>query len=286
MILLRCEISYQSKLMFVKLVFIAITSLILISCQSKSTDPIPILDTKGDVYKTMGENDPLIYDSTIGHKKMIFLYVDFPDLPQKIDSKERGNKVLGNGKFEEIFVTQSYGKLSFSYKHIYGWRRLSKNARSYSTRTTESHRAMFEEIFALYPEVDLRDYDYIVACMQRVGNTAFGERDDLAIPYRGSKINVAMNISSGSPYVLAHEIAHLMGLPDVYTYGSGKIGDEASKLVRRNPAGPWDIMSSAGSATGFVGWHRHKLKWLDADRKLYLSKGHSDRMHTPWYIHF
>ena len=29
---------------------------------------IPVLDTKGDVYKTEGANDPLIYDSTIGHK--------------------------------------------------------------------------------------------------------------------------------------------------------------------------------------------------------------------------
>jgi M6 family metalloprotease-like protein len=50
-----------------------------------------------------------------------------------------------------------------------------------------------------------------------------------------------------------------MGLPDLYTYG-GVAGP-------KNPAGPWDIMSEAGSSTGFLGWHRHKLKWLDADRK-------------------
>ncbi|MFT5524646.1 MAG: hypothetical protein ACI9HK_002608, partial [Pirellulaceae bacterium] len=99
----------------------------------------------------------------------------------------------------------------------------------------------------------------------RIGNTAFGERDEIAIPYQGKKINVALNISSGSPYVLAHETGHLMGLPDLYTYGRAD--------GQKNPAGVWDIMSSAGQASGFLGWHRHKLNWLDADRKTYVVSG-------------
>jgi hypothetical protein len=82
-----------------------------------------------------------------------------------------------------------------------------------------------------------------------------------------------MNLSSPSPYVLAHEVAHLMGLPDLYTYG----GVEGPK----NPAGPWDIMSSAGYATGFLGWHRHKLEWLDDDRKTYLTSGTTRLTLTP-----
>ena len=58
-------------------------------CQA-ATIQIPVLDTKGDVYKTEGANDPLIYDSTIGHKKVIMLYADFSDAVMKIDTKERG----------------------------------------------------------------------------------------------------------------------------------------------------------------------------------------------------
>ena len=111
------------------------------------------------------------------------------------------------------------------------------------------------------------------ANMPGIGNTAFGERDDLAIPYRGDKINVALNVSSASFYALAHEAAHCMGLPDLYTYG----GVEGPK----NPAGPWDIMSLAGRSTGFLGWHRHKLKWLDADRKAYLTKSNPSLELTP-----
>jgi len=236
-------------------------------------DPIPPLIAKGDVYKGEGGTDPLIYGSAVGHKKVIMLYLDFPDMEMSIDTKERGREVLGDGRFEELFKGQSYGKLSFGIEHVHGWRRLSKKVGQYSSATTESHRDLFVEIFKTYPEIDFREYDYIVANMPRIGNTAFGERDDLAIPYRGGKIKVALNLSSPTPIVLAHETAHLMGLPDLYTYG-GVAGP-------KNPTGPWDIMSEAGNSTGFLGWHRHKLKWLDAERKAYLVKNAQALELTP-----
>ena len=146
--------------------------------------PIPALDTKGDVYKTEGANDSLIYDSTIGNKKCIMLYADFSDAVMKVDTKERANGVLGNGLFQKLFHEQSYGKMTVDVEHVHGWRRLSKSASKYSSRTTESHRELFVEIFDLYPNINFLEYDYIMVNMPRIGNTAFGERDELAIPYR------------------------------------------------------------------------------------------------------
>ena len=244
----------------------------LLPCQAE-TVAIPELDTKGDVYKTEGPNDPLIYDSAVGEKKVIMLYVDFPDAEMEIDTRERAKKVLGEGKFEEIFRENSYGKVSFDIEHVHGWRRLPKSHKQYSSKTTESHRDLFVEIFTLYPKIDFLAYDFIMANMPRIGNTAFGERDEIAIPYKDEKINVALNISSASPYVLAHETAHCMGLPDLYSYGDAK--------GPKNPTGPWDIMSAAGRASGFLGWHRHKLEWLDADRKTYLTEGKHRITLTP-----
>ena len=53
----------------------------------------------------------------------------------------------------------------------------------YSSKTTDSHRELFVKIFEFYTEVDFHDYDYTVAIMPRIGNTAFGECEDIAIPY-------------------------------------------------------------------------------------------------------
>jgi M6 family metalloprotease-like protein len=242
-------------------------------CGLTHAHPVPPLDSKGDVYKSEGENDPLIYDDAVGLKKVLMLYLDFADAGMEVDTRERGEQVLGGDTFEQLFGKQSYGKLRFDIKHVHGWRRLPGEAGDYSSKTTDSHREFFLQVFKLYPEVDFRDYDYIVANAPRLGNTAFGERDDLAIPYRNTRIKVAMNLSSPSPYVLAHEVGHLMGLPDLYTYG----GVEGPK----NPAGPWDLMSLAGRSTGFLGWHRHKLKWLDADRKTFLTGTDTTLTLTP-----
>ncbi|MEM7393937.1 MAG: immune inhibitor A domain-containing protein, partial [Verrucomicrobiota bacterium] len=182
-------------------------------------------------------------------------------------------RMLGDGRFLDIFHHQSYGKLTIAIEHIHGWREMPRPRKENDPTTTEGHRQMFVDMFALYPEVDFRKYDYIVAKMPGRGNFAFGERDDKAIPYRGSKIKVGVNIGSNSPGVLAHEVAHCMGLPDLYSLGEVE--------GPRNPMGRWDLMSSGGGASGFIGWQRHKLGWMDADRKTYLTKGSHSADLTP-----
>ena len=259
-------------------VFLAIFSfsLPLAASADPQVVPIPVLDSKGDVYKTMGENDPLIYDDAVGTKKMIMVYADFEDAPVEESTQDRGSRCLGGDTFEKLFGAQSYGKLDFEITHVHGWRRMPGVSGDYNTGETDTHREMFVQVFKLYPEVNFLDYDYIVAVMPRVGNTAFGEREEIAIPYRGKKIKVAMNLSSPSPYVFAHEVGHLMGLPDLYTYTHRGVTG-----IPKDPVGPWDIMSGAGTSTGFLGWHRHKLEWLDAGRKTYLTRDASGLRVTP-----
>ena len=244
-----------------------------------ATNPIPTLDPKGDVYKTQGPNDPLIYDDALGTKKVIVVYVDFPDRKANNETTEqRAAKTLGgtaeDGTFQTIFRTNSYGKLSLAITQVPGWRTMPESYKLADPGTTEGHRKMFEQAFALYPEINFNDYDCALVLMTAKGNFAFGERDDTAIPYRGEKITVGVTQSSRNPYTLAHEFAHCLGLPDVYTYGS-----RVPEGTPNNPFGPWDIMS--GPSTGFIGWHRHKLDWLDDDRKTYLTEGTHTLTVTP-----
>ncbi|MDH3598489.1 MAG: hypothetical protein OEU26_02480 [Candidatus Tectomicrobia bacterium] len=232
---------------------------------SPVANPIPVLETKGDVYKTVGPNDAEIYGTTIGDKKMIMLYAAFKEQKNREDTKGVATRMLGDGRFLDIFHRQSYGKLKITIDHVHGWREMPRPRKENDPTTTEGHRQMFVDLFALYPKVDFRGYDYVVAKMPSRGNFAFGERDDKAIPYRGGKINVGVNIGSNSPGTLAHEVAHCMGLPDLYS-----LGDVEGP---RNPLGHWDLMSSGGRASGFIGWQRHKLGWMDAGRKTYLTRG-------------
>jgi len=234
---------------------------------------IPTLNTKGDVYKTEGPNDFSIYGTTVGEKKLVMVYTHFPDagIPKE-STQEIAKLMYGDGRFLDIFHKQSYGKLKLEITHIHGWREMPRPKEKNDPTTTEGHRQMFVDIFALYPKINFFDYDYIVAKLPGRGNFAFGERQDQAIPYRDGFIFHAVNIGSNNPGVLAHEVAHCMGLPDIYTYGN---------LQPKNPAGPWDLMSSGGGATGFIGWHRHKLGWMDDNRKAYLTQGSHDIELTP-----
>ncbi len=234
---------------------------------------IPALNTKGDVYKTQGPNDFEIYGTTTGNKKLIMVYTHFPDTGvPKETTQEIEEKMYGDGRFLAIFHQQSYGRLKFEITHIHGWREMPRPKQQNDPVTTEGHRQMFVDIFGLYPKINFFDYDYIVCKLPGRGNFAFGERKDRAIPYRDGFIFHAVNIGSDNPGVLAHEVAHCMGLPDIYTYGN---------LQPKNPAGPWDLMSSGGGATGFIGWHRHKLGWMPAARQRYLTEGKHQIELTP-----
>lgn len=262
----------RSARLYAALALAALTLAGLGCNHAPNTSPIPTLDTKADVYKTLGPNDPLIYDSTLGPKSAIVIFLDFPNIPQSQSTQERAQKVLGQtdgqNLFQDLFAKQSHGKLTIDLTLVHGWRRLPKENKTYDVTTTEGHRDLFVDCFALYPEINFHDYDYVMAIMTGRGNFAFGERDDQAIPYRGKFINVALNQGSQSPYVLAHETGHLMGLPDLYTY-TNQVPDDAP----RNPTGPWDIMSDTRRSSGFIGWHRHKLGWLSDHRKTYLTQG-------------
>jgi len=267
--------------MLKQLLTLVLAAALLTGCATATaTNPIPTLDPQGDVYKTEGPNDPLIYQDPLGNKKTLIVYCDFPDRIAKHTTEEHAAKVLGgtaeDGTFQTVFKTNSYGKLKLDITQIHGWRTMPKDHKheDYNPATTEGHRKMFVDAFALYPEINFLEYDYILVLMTAKGNFAFGERPATAIPYRDQKITVGVTQSSRNPYTLAHELAHCMGLPDLYTYGS-----RVPEGTPSNPLGPWDIMS--GSSTGFIGWHRHKFEWLDNDRKTYLTEGTHTFTLTP-----
>jgi M6 family metalloprotease-like protein len=75
-------------------------------------------------------------------------------------------------------------------------------------------------------------------------------------------------------YTLIHELGHAMSLPDTYDI-------HVRGLEHRAPAGAWDLMCDVGNGCNFIGWHRHKLEWLDAPRKHYMTEEVFETTLTP-----
>ena len=60
---------------------------------------------------------------------------------------------------------------------------------------------------------------------------------------------------------LAHELGHSFGLGELYPQAPPYVHEVSG----------WDLMGDVVYATSFLGWHRHKFQWLNADRKAYVT---------------
>jgi hypothetical protein len=66
-------------------------------------------------------------------------------------------------------------------------------------------------------------------------------------------------MTNRNPYTANHEFTHSLGLPDVYLL------NEATGEVDFTLVGNWDLMS-APSERHLLGWHKWRLRWIDAEQ--------------------
>ena len=236
--------------------------------------PIPPLDPKGSVYKSEGPTDFNFYKKPAGTVRAVMILVDFSNaLAGSTSATNVANHLLGNGAAQQLFSTQSYGKMSLdvAIKANLGWKRMPLSSTSYSFGTFEAHKEYISAAASLFSLSDVRfsDYDFVlVVAPQNAGfplSPAFNaERGQGAFSPSG-EIRLAVTFGTDSyanRYInLVHEVGHLFGLPDLYPYS----GDTA-----QSKAGCWPIMSDIFHSVCFHGWHRHKNEWLDQPRRTYL----------------
>lgn len=86
---------------------------------------------------------------------MLMVYTGFPepDKPEEI-TEDIAERVLGDGRFHGIFHKQSYGKLKLDIEHVHGWRTMPRSQEKNDPSTTEGHRQMFVDIFAVVERVE------------------------------------------------------------------------------------------------------------------------------------
>lgn len=70
---------------------------------------------------------------------------------------------------------------------------------------------------------------------------------------------------------IAHEVGHLLGLPDLYDTTKSAVGTAAAVSL-----GPWCLMSRSTARPGLCGWSRLQLNWLRAEHVRTVEPGTED----------
>jgi M6 family metalloprotease-like protein len=242
---------------------------------------IPPLDPRGDVYKTEGPTDYTFYATPTGTVRAVMIFVDFPDVPaDSLATQATGDRLLGNGDAQRLFAAQSYGKLTLDVTRVDGWRRMLSPVGDYTgpdnSFSFEEHRAYVADAVALFPEVPVAEYRMVFVVATPTPkiplSPAFNARRGEGVPTPRGEVRLGVTFGEDSyrnRYInLVHEVGHLFGLPDLYPDD-----DKPCAAGRPNLVEAWDLMDNIFQGNVFFGWHRHKMGWLDAERKTFLRSG-------------
>jgi len=263
-----------------------------------AAEPIPELAPKGEVYKTEGPTDFRMYPKAEGTVRAVMVFVDFPDAPAGDEKTESvAAHLLGDSQAKQFFKDQSYGKMTLDVTVTSGWQRMPRRVAEYGFKRGigfAEHKAYIADACALFqtvgrsagspgdpagrPTVDFSAYQIVYIAAAKTGeiplSPAFNAHPGSGVKAAHGEVRLAVTFGNDSyrnRYTnLIHETGHLLGLPDLYSYTAG---------IRA--VGPWDIMSDIFKGTSFLGWHRHKLGWLDAGRKVYVAGGTKEVTLTP-----
>ena len=233
----------------------------------------------------------------VGNIRAVMIFVDFSSLPAGLQRTEASSaNLLGNGRFNDLFYRHSQAKLALHVEAVHGWRRMPlpveayKSAKKEGAFTNLNTLLLFiKDVRKLFPDVDFARYPivYIVSpnsTVYRRSQTAsyaaltqwLGERSGESLDKLRNIVSIAGSAQSQRrPWMsLAHETAHVFGLPDLYI-GKRLHKGKPWRIV-------WDLMEDIYRANGFVGWHSYMLGWLDRKRVVMPRPGtHTEYLLTP-----
>ena len=226
-----------------------------------------------------------LYQMAVGEVKAAMVFVEFPDARRTDTVDNVAAHIIGAAP--AWYATESYGRLKFTVEALGGWRMMPASAITYNAIKTDwaAHRDYISTALKLVPaaETDFDKYNiaYVVAAKTPAGvlDNSPTLSAGIEVPTNRGTVHHAVTFGSDSydrSYnVLLHETGHLMGLPDLYTFGT-----PYPDLMR--PAGAWDIMCHLDLGRHFLGWHKYKLGWLDESQLPYVKSGEISALLHPF----
>jgi M6 family metalloprotease-like protein len=231
---------------------------------------------------------PLIrpVSSTVGRLRIGVLFMDFPDAPAINTPQQEG--LNGFGYIERYLESASYNKLRIDYVPLYRWLRAESNYGHYSGGTFRGQQMISgvrHEIVRLAdPHFDFGRVDTVMIVFPGAhfsgGSAGHGlgtEEGDVPAVMVNNFVNPG---SSSWGYVATHELAHDLGLADLYPLRAKRhfqptIAPEGKRWRRVElglmglsssvPVDDW-ISSVDTHALEMLAWSRWQLGWLASEQ--------------------
>lgn len=212
------------------------------------------------------------------HKKLkaAFVCVDFPNKKaedsQHPDIDFYYNLLAADGL--RVFNTISYGKLDLEIVIFDQWFTMLKNDEDYNMSrviTGECQRAYIKDAMDVTCDVvDYSQFDILYIVPVHGSAVPYSptmvDASHPVICKNGEKIGLAVTFGNDmytrKGLLLAHETGHIMGLPDLYTYGVTEGAKDAF-----GHCGTWDLMGwIEGIAPDYIAYSKWRLGWLDDEQ--------------------
>lgn len=213
-------------------------------------------------------------------KSVIVILINFID---RINSKSIDYiKNIVFNKVNEYYLEVSYGIFSFHGDITSKWYMLDNSIKYYgSGNFSEEKQYEFVKDAIEIADIDIDYRKYDAAIIVHSGDDqafshnqddiwSFGYTSPLIFQTQEGRMSLSICVvAETDPLgVFAHEIAHMLGLPDLYSYKYGDIF-----------IGKWDLMSSGSwnnlgeTPSHLISWCKIKLGWIPNDRIKEIKEG-------------
>lgn len=207
-----------------------------------------------------------------GTLHVLVLFVDFPDDQATVSTQSVASTFVP--QVEQYYAETSYGRLTVQMTIAPNWVRMANPSTAYPDGTEGGSVAdpgayMRDVVAAADPTTDFAPYDATIVVVPP--NSAITRSEASLYPVGSSygpvadgvRINFFAPLSSEVEQdptvawtIVAHELGHLLGLPDLYdTSTLDPVGEQTF-------VGSWDPMAYNWSGHEFLAWDRYKLGWL------------------------